>query len=71
MINPFSKFKDLKVNDKELEVSKDFLDWALKSKYDLFSLAFDKNKMSQAMEQYKIYKNEKECFVYENENYNV
>lgn len=57
MKNPLKVIKDFyntKVSKDELKQSQDFINWALKNGYNLFDLAFDKCKMSNAIEMYKI-----------------
>lgn len=58
MINPIKMLKDYKqtkVSSKELELSGEFIQWALNNNYDLFKLAFDKTQMDKCVSEYKNY----------------
>lgn len=58
MINPIKMLKDYKqtkVSSKELELSGEFIQWALNNNYDLFKLAFDKVQMDKCLTEYKNY----------------
>lgn len=58
MINPVKMLKDYKkakINSSELELSGEFIQWALNNGYDLFKLAFDKIEMDKCVIEYKKY----------------
>lgn len=58
MISPrkmLKHYKLTKVGSNELELSGEFIQWALNNNYDLFKLAFDKLYMEKCVIEYKKY----------------
>lgn len=71
MINPTKVIKDykkMKITDNELNQSKEFFEFATSHGFNIFDLAFNNDKMQEAMELYKL---NKENITKENDLYEV
>ena len=71
MINPIKAIKDykeMKITNNELNQSREFIEFATSHGFNIFDLAFNKDKMQQAMEPYKL---NKENITKENDLYEV